>query len=260
MSKRDFIQVIQRSILMGFVIIAASLVICSAKKKATSRIDTMLLTIMPLPDGNNLINREDVEIAIERAFGYNLTGLPIEEIDVDRVERVLEEEAFIEGADVFIDAKNHVNISLTQREPIVRIIDEEDFNYYLDKDGFKMPLSPHFTARVPVATGKIQLFEPDYLERKQNTIKDIFLLTKFIRNHTFLNAMVEQIYIDKDQQIVLIPKIGRQKIILGNLDDLEEKIDNLEVYYKEGVPYEGWQKYKTINLTFKDQVVCKKRR
>ncbi len=259
MSQQNIIQIIQKSLWIGVIIIATSLIICAARKKASSKTKDLLLTIIPIYEGNNLLDRKDVETAIDRAFGYNLTGLPIEEIDVSRVERVLKKEPFIKDAEVFIDAKNNVNITLKQRQPVLRVIDVEDFNYYFDKEGHKMPLSVHFTARVPVATGHIPIYEPDFLERKKHRLKDLFLLTKYIRNDVFLNALVEQIYVDEKDGFILIPKIGRQKIIIGAFEDMDTKKDKLKLYYKEGMPYSGWQKYRTINLTYKDQVVCKRK-
>ncbi|MEO0044740.1 MAG: hypothetical protein RL329_4189, partial [Bacteroidota bacterium] len=45
----------------------------------------------------------------------------------------------------------------------------------------------------------------------------------------------------------------------GNLDDLEDKLKRVKIFYQEGIPYEGWKKYGIINVKYKGQVVCKKR-
>ena len=75
----------------------------------------------------------------------------------------------------------------------------------------------------------------------------------------FYSALVEQIYLSNVGEYILIPKVGQQKIILGPYEEIEDKLERLKIFYKQGIPYEGWQKYKSINLKFKDQVVCKKR-
>jgi cell division protein FtsQ len=35
-------------------------------------------------------------------------------------------------------------------------------------------------------------------------------------------------------------------------------LNRLKIFYKEGMPYEGWRKYETINLKYSGQVVCKR--
>ena len=123
-----------------------------------------------------------------------------------------------------------------------------------------MPLSKHFSARVLVATGNIPPFDKNFLQRKkQNTLKDLFELTNIFMKDEFLNPLIEQIFVTNSEEYILIPNLGDQKIILGNMENLEKKLFYLETFYKEAVPYKGWQKYKTINLKFKGQVVAGKR-
>jgi cell division protein FtsQ len=39
---------------------------------------------------------------------------------------------------------------------------------------------------------------------------------------------------------------------------VREKFEKLKIFYREAIPYEGWDKYEEINLKFKRQIVCKK--
>ena len=40
---------------------------------------------------------------------------------------------------------------------------------------------------------------------------------------------------------------------------MQEKFNKLEIFYKEGLNYMGWEKYETIKLDYKGQVVCDKK-
>ncbi|MCD8495578.1 MAG: hypothetical protein LRY45_02455 [Bacteroides graminisolvens] len=75
----------------------------------------------------------------------------------------------------------------------------------------------------------------------------------------FFNALIEQIYVSNANEFTLIPKVGDQKIIFGKYEDVITKLENLKIFYQEALPYEGWQKYRTINVKYKGQVVCEKR-
>ena len=258
MTKPELIKMLKRLAWVSLIFVSAALVISAIERKEASLAQEVRIEIEPLPDSSLMINQEDIRLSIQRSFGFPMEGLPLSALDVERLERVLEEEPFILDADVFINARNALHIGVVQREPKLRIIDKNGLNYYLDETGFKMPLSKHFSTRVLVATGNIPPHVPDFLERKQHVLKDLFYLKDLILEDEFLQALVEQIYVSSRSEYILIPKLGKQKIILGKLDDIEDKLKRLKVFYEEAVPYEGWRKYKTINLKFKDQVVCKR--
>ncbi len=259
MDNSEIIRMVKRLIWLGLFFVIAVIIISAIEAKKGRSVADIFIKIATLPDGDSLINQEDVKVTIERSFGYNLRGIPVREIDVARVERVLENDPFVLNADVFVDAKNQIHIEIEQREPILRIIDKNGFNYYLDKDGKKMPLSKHFTARVLVATGNIPPFDTQFLQSKKHVLKDLFELTNIILEDDFLKPMMEQIYVNSSREYELSPNIGDQKILLGKMDNIDDKIFYLKTFYKEALPYKGWQKYKTINLKFKGQVVAGKR-
>jgi cell division protein FtsQ len=259
MLKPEYIQMLKRLAIIAFFFLVAALIISAVNEKKASSAKEIIIEIDQLEVGRSMINSEDVLMILEKSFGYSLTAVPIGGLDVERVERVLRSDAFVKDATVFIDAQNKIHIELSQREPILRIIDKNGLTYYLDRSGGKVPTSRHYTPRVLVATGNIPPYDRDYLDKKQHVIKDLYELTQRIIKDNFLAPMIEQIYVAPNGGFQLIPKIGDQKIILGNLDRLDEKILYLKNFYREALPYKGWQKYKTINLTFKGQVVAKKK-
>lgn len=259
-AKSNYTDAFKRVFWIGLFLAVAVLVISAVEKKKGTVVSEVLIDIQQLEVGYSLINSEDVLMIIENSFGYTLTGMPIGGIDVERVERVLKANAFVDEATVYIDAINKVHIKLSQREPILRVIDKNGLTYYLDRAGGKVPWSKHYTPRVLVATGNIRPYDDDYLtKRGQHVLKDLYHLTQRIMEDPFLEPLVEQIYVAKNGTYQFIPKVGDQKIILGDMSRLEEKILYLKNFYKEGLSYKGWQKYKTINLTFKGQVVAEKK-
>ena len=60
----------------------------------------------------------------------------------------------------------------------------------------------------------------------------------------------------------MIPQVGNHEIVFGAANsnkDVVAKLNKLKIFYQEGLPFEGWNKYNQINLKYKNQVVCKKR-
>ena len=257
MNKKEVIKLLKTVALLGMAFLVMILVVSAVEKKQAENSTEVVIDIQPLKYNKFLIDQEDVKTTIERSFGYSLEGKPIGAINVERVERVLRDDPFVLDAEVYVDAQNTVKITLIQREPLLRIIDKNGLNYYIDKNGIKMPLSSHYSARVLVATGNIPPHVPNFLNKKKHLLKDLYNLTNYILNDEFLTALVEQIYITNSGEFILIPKIGKHKILFGKYEDIADKFKRLKVFYKEVLPFEGWRKYKTINLKFKKQVVCK---
>lgn len=234
-------------------------VIAAVNKKSTQLSTGVEVRVETLPDGNTLLSKKEALNLIDKVYGYNLEGRPLGQIDPKRIERMLEREPFVRDADVYLDGRSKVNVIIRQREPVLRIIDGNNQQYYLDHTGVRMPLSPHYAARVLVATGNIPPYDPDFLERRRYLLKDVFLLAQMLREDPFMHALVEQVYVSNLGEFTLIPKLGDQKVYFGKLADAAQKIDKLKIFYQEGIPYEGWRKYKSIDVRYADQVVCKKR-
>jgi len=49
----------------------------------------------------------------------------------------------------------------------------------------------------------------------------------------------------------------KQLILFGPMDEIEEKFKKLKLFYKEVLPKKGWNTYSSINLKYKNQIVCK---
>ncbi len=218
----------------------------------------MEVEVTALASGDKLISERDVRQALLRSFGNTLEGTELALLEVERMERVLEEDPFILDAEIYVDQKNVLHVTIIQREPLVRILDNNGGNYYLDKNGVKMPASKNFAARVLVATGNLAPYTPEFRRKKKSTLKDLFNLTNTLMEDEFLANFIQQVHVNNAGDFILVPLIGDQKIVLGSTRKLEDKLRRLKIFYQEGMPYEGWRKYETINLKYNGQVVCKK--
>ncbi len=57
----------------------------------------------------------------------------------------------------------------------------------------------------------------------------------------------------------LIPELGNHLVQFGTFDNAQIKLRNLDAYYRKSLKTDDWDIYKTINLTYKDQIVCTKK-
>ncbi len=236
-------------------VVMASLLILSVNRKAKSGVTQVQIEIEQLSGKRNLVDKKDVLKAFRNHLGFDIEMASIQELKIVELEELLQKDNRVEEAEVYIDSKNRIHVQLKQREPIVRVHAESGKRYYLDKDGNKVPLKKKSAIRVPIASGSIGDYQDGFLEAKQRSaLQDVFELMTKVKEDPFLDALVEQIFVEKDGEITLIPKLGREKIKFGAFEDVEEKFYKLKVFYKEGLPREGWDKFASLDLRYRNQV------
>jgi cell division protein FtsQ len=211
-----------------------------------------------LPGRNNFIERNEIDRILLDAGGA-LIGRDLRDINIHKLENSLKINPFIEFAKVYVDMDGVIHAEVRQRQPILRLINRANVQFYIDENGLKMPLSENFTANVLVANG---LIDEDF-SGKVDTLntklaKDLFRMAQFIKADTLWDSQIEQLYVDVKGDIEMVPRVGNHKIILGDADSLQSKFKNLLAFYKKAMPKVGWDTYKSINLKFANQVVCSK--
>ena len=67
---------------------------------------------------------------------------------------------------------------------------------------------------------------------------------------------IDQIDINKDSELLMLTQIGEQ-VEFGQIKLVGEKFKKLKLYYDKGNSQN--QKYKALNLKYKNQIVCIKK-
>lgn len=237
--------------LAGMVVLMSFI---SAKKQDVKCTKVEIL----IPGADNFIEREEIDAILKQQQG-ELVGRKLETINIHDIEKTLKSNPYIGFAKVFFDMNGVVHVEIKQRQPVLRIINAGGQDYYIDSDGLKMPMSPNFTANVLVATGNILESFGGRIDTLITPLaKDLYKTAMFSKKDTLWDAQFEQIFVNEKNDIELIPRVGNQRIILGNADSLATKMNNLLAFYKQAMPKVGWNAYKTINLKFHNQIVCEK--
>ncbi|MFD2873674.1 cell division protein FtsQ/DivIB [Mucilaginibacter ximonensis] len=229
-------------VLMSFIEVKKAEVVCKDVK-------------IYIPGSQYFIDKKEVE-SILQLSSFTLVGRRIDGINMHQLENRLKANPFVEYAKVYTDMDGILMIEIEQREPIMRVMNQNDQDFYIDKNGLKIPLSPNFTSRVLAANGFID--EP--FKNKVDTLhtalaRDLFKTVSYIRKDSLWDAQIGQIYVNQSHEIELIPRVGNQRILLGNADSLDLKFKNLMAFYKQALPQVGWDAYKIINIKYANQIV-----
>jgi cell division protein FtsQ len=247
-----------RLFLLSMIVLTGWVLVSAVGRTMKSRSETIQYKIKGSETNNAMVTEDDLKVILDKEFNAILVGAPISDVDIQAIEKRMEKEELIQSVQVYLDANNQLHIEVEPMIAALRIMDDKGRNYYLDPTGVRFPVSKHYTPRVPVVTGQLPVYEKPVLEEKEgNILKEVFELSSLLRNDEFLSALIEQIHVDENNKIILVPKVGDHVIKYGrHNEDGVERLDNLKVFYKEGMPYEGWNKYEAISIEYKGQVVC----
>ena len=144
---------------------------------------------------------------------------PMNEINTEEIEEKLLSNNMISKVEAYKTPSRLIKLEIEQKMPILRV-NSPAGNYYVDNLGS---------------------------------------MILFLEEDDFWNDWIGQIYVDSDNNVELIPRVGNHKVVLGTFDDYQTKLENLRLFYEQAIPKVGWEKYSEINLKYKNQIVCIKR-
>lgn len=244
-----------------YLIILPVYLTSSANSKPCSRIS---ITISDSADYNFVTKRQLLNLVTGsqgRILGKEIKSLPVYDIE-DRIKRLRE----LKTAEVYTTIDGVLHVFVDQRNPVMRIMPDEGGDFFLDEEGFLFRKRNLYNPRLHLVGGNINI-TPAMLDSvgvldtliRHTILKDMYRFVDYINSDSFWSAQIDQIYVDKKDEIDLIPRVGNHVIHLGTFENYEGKLRNLEAFYAKVLPEIGWNKYSKISLEFKDQIVCKKR-
>ncbi|MEI6677323.1 MAG: hypothetical protein WCL21_01875 [Mariniphaga sp.] len=201
------------------------------------------------------IRSNDIEQWVRRNY-RGVFGQPLHSVDLRKIEDGLRKLQSIENVAVYTNVYDNgvksfgsLVVKIKQREPVFRVVGA-GHAFYMDKLGKVIDWSPRYTPRVLIVGG---LVSPDFARKK------LLPLISFINGNPFWSAQIDQIYVNAVGELSMIPRVGEQIILFGEPEDFQIKFRNLKALYTEGFKNGGWSLYKTINVEFRNQIVCTKK-
>lgn len=196
-------------------------------------------------ENNLFITEEGVSKLLIQSYG-DLKNMPKETLALNVLERALNSNPMIKTAEVYVTVNGTLTAKIEQKRPIARV--STNASYYIDDEGFYMPLSSNYSARVPIVTGHVD----------KNSLENVYAVARKVEQDDFLNKNVIEIHQDVNKEIYLRLRQCRFLVQLGSIDFLDKKINNLKAFYQKSLKENTLNNYSKVNLQFDNQVVCTK--
>ena len=185
-------------------------------------------------------------------------GMPIEKINLTQLEKFIEKTEWVKNAEFFINNKLVLEVKIEQRIPIARVFTASGTSFYIDNEGSRLPLKQLTVLNLPVFTGfptdQPKLSRPDSV-----LLKDVLFFAKTIQKDSFFMAQVAQVNIEPNGTFQMVPTLGDHLVLLGTVDQLEDKLNRLFTFYKKVWLVSGVNAYQYIDCRFNHQVVALKK-
>ena len=238
-------------ILLGIIAIISYLVFAVVSFSGRNSEKVCNDLIINIKDSTELgfINEKKIALIL-RKENLNPIGKTMKEINAATIEKKLLEHPVIKEVECYKTASGNIKIDIWQKKPMFRIMMNNGGNYYVDYDRKKMPLSDDFVAYVPIVTGTAN---------NEFITGELFDFIKFLREDKFWNSQIVQIDVDSNKEIELTPRVGNHVILLGTLENYNDKLNSLLKLYQEALNTGGWNQYSKIDLRYRNQIICTKK-
>lgn len=247
------------------------------------------VTIMVLVVAANIIRRNSTVRGLEVTVNYGqndtlITAQTIErllieenpallskivkDVDTKSIQAQVQALPYIERCQAYVSILGNIVVKPLQRTPMMHVY-YNNKEFYVDRLGQYVPLSKEGRAHVMVVNGKFKqldtIIKPttNFAEMAADTLDErydishIWQVAHYMDENEYL-CMFDQIYLTQDGDMMLTPKLGSHVVNLGNCEELETKFDHLMALYQQALPRVGWDRYRLVNLKYKDQVVCER--
>lgn len=248
--------------LCGALLATAMLASCLAGRGTRRHIMCRGTEIVILDSAeNNFVSEADIRKYLDREYGRYI-GTPLDSIDLVKVEKIIDGRSAVKKSQAYVTKDSLLRIDVTQRKPVVRF-QKADGGFYADAEGFIFPLQSTYASHVQIIDGAIPLAANSGYKGALNTAEEREWLEKMMNVVNYMEksrtwrGKIVQISVGDNGELTLVPREGRQVFLFGKPTDVEDKFRKMEMYYTHIVPAKGAGTYKTVDVRFNGQIVCR---
>jgi cell division protein FtsQ len=196
----------------------------------------------------------EITSALVNANNIVLGSTKIKDIQVANLEAIVQNNAWVADANIYVDHNENINVDVLQKEPILRWLNGDVVQNYLDASANAIPVNPNHTANVPVVTSA----NIGATIATQKLKYKMVALCNYIKKDTFWNAAIAQININNHMQFELITNLGDHLVLFGDTTNMQNKFARLATFYKEAMPRNGWDVFTQLDVRYDGQIVAQK--
>ncbi len=214
-------------------------------------------------DSLRFVSEQDVREYLDTRYG-SFIGQRLDSVGLSRIEDLLESRSAIMDCEAWTTDDGVLHVDISQRAPVLRFQDGER-GFYVDAEGYIFPLHKTFTATVPVVEGAIPVSVPDDYkgeapgERERQWIAGMLEVDRYISASRAWKDRVSGFRVRPGGELVLQLEGRGEQFIIGQPEDIPDKFARIERYLGVIAPSLEEGHYKTVNVKYNQQIICRQK-
>lgn len=242
---------------LGIIALTAVGLLMGLVKKKDAAQECVSMRVM-VEGKETFINQEDISDLVKARFG-DIIGKPLKDIPAQQIEKALVDLPYVSSAEIYADMDGVLQVAVKQREVVVRIINAQGQEYYVDTKGAKMPVTLKYVPHVLIANGYIREGYREALDTVEtDLVRSLIKIVRYVKDDPLWSNQIVQLYVNGQGDIEIVPRVGKQQLILGNADNIKGKLKRIEAFYKNILPRVGSDAYARVNVKYEDQIICER--
>lgn len=182
-------------------------------------------------------------------YPSKIVGTQLQKLNPAEIEKYLASRNTFESVNCVVSPRGKLVVRVVPMIPVMRVFFGNN-SYYINKDGKHIETNAEFFSDVPVVTGRFnRKFVP----------LDVLPVVDYISRDPMLGELVSMVMAEDKDNLILVPRIRGHVINFGDTAHLDDKKRALVLFYRQVMPYKGWEEYDTISVKFRGQVVATRR-
>jgi len=254
---------VRHTITIAFLLLFAAVLLLIGRQRDEDRREITCNGLkVDIVEPYHFVDEDDVKGYLDTHYGAYI-GQRLDSLQLHRIEDILDRQSAILKSEAYTTDDGTLNIRITQREPVVRFQRGDD-GFYADVKGFIFPLQDGYTSRVPVIDGDIPLSGgKDYKgapvgSEETDWMHSVIGMLEYMQRSRIWAENIVQMHVDENGDLVLVPRDGDEVFIFGEPHSVADKFSRIEDYYRFIKPAKEEGYYKTVNVKYDNQIICKK--
>lgn len=197
------------------------------------------------------VTKEKIQKDIDGFYGIYV-GQRIEDVRTAEIEKMISLKPAVQNCEVWVTDDGLLHVQVREREPILR------FNFkgkstFVDRTGILFPPEGNKCDSLQVLS--ISCDPARGVDSKW--LEDLLALAEKVSRSKSWSERIAGYMIESNGDLVLLASSG-ERLIYGDFSRMDAKFDAMERYFMQIAPTRTNSPYKSVNVKYKGQIICRK--
>ncbi len=186
-----------------------------------------------------------------RTADIHPVGKPLDRGVLQRIENAVARHPMVRTAECFSTPRNDVRVRLTQRVPLLRVVNPGD-TYLIDADRKVMPSRAAVKDSVLVVTGTVGV---------QTASKQMADFAFWLREHTYWQRRIDHVSVQSPLMVTLYlrteaaQEAHAKRLVMGTMTDFGQKLKKMRTFLENSGDAIREKQYTEYDLRYKGQII-----